>query len=276
MGAQTTNIGSTVRGPFYMLFLHGSLIIELTKREILGRYRGANFGLLWALISPFLMLAVYTLAFGNILKSRWPQVGGGHHSFPLILFIGLIVHAFFAECVNRAPLLVAGNPNYVKRVIFPLEILPWPMVFSALFHLFTSLVAFLVLDAIFDRQMSFTIFFFPLTVLPLVILALGVSWALAALGVYFRDISQITGVLTTALLFTSTAIVPFSALSPNVRWLFQLNPLSFIIDQARAVTLWGSVPDWGGLALYTVCATAVAYLGYCAFIATRRGFADVL
>lgn len=265
-----------MHGPFGSLFQHGSLIRELTKREILGRYRGANFGLLWALISPFLMLAVYTLAFGNVLKSHWPQISGQNHSFALILFIGLIVHAFFAECINRSPLLVASNPNYVKRVIFPLEVMPWPMVFSALFHLLTSLIAFTVLDAAFDHHLSWTIVLFPLTILPLTILSLGVSWGLAALGVYFRDISQITGVLTTALLFTSTAIVPVSAISTNIRWLFELNPLSFIIDQARAVTLWGAMPDWGGLGLYTLGAIVVAYLGYSAFQATRRGFADVL
>ena len=263
-------------GPFAMLANHGSLIRELTKREILGRYRGANFGLLWALISPFLMLAVYTLAFGNILKSRWPQIDDQHHSFALILFIGLIVHGFFAECINQSPRLIAANPNYVKRVIFPLEVMPWPMVFSALFHLMTNLVAFMVLDVIMDHHLAWTIILFPLTVLPLVILTLGIAWALAALGVYFRDISQITGVLATALLFTSTAIVPVSALSPKIQTLFMLNPLSFIIDEARKVTLWGVMPDWTGLGLYSLGALVVAYLGYSAFVATRRGFADVL
>jgi lipopolysaccharide transport system permease protein len=276
MNVQTIHTRSGMRGPLASLFQHRSLVVELTKREILGRYRGANFGMLWALISPFLMLAVYTLAFGNVLKSRWPQVDDQSHSIALILFIGLIVHGFFAECVNRSPLLIASNPNYVKRVIFPLEVMPWPMVFSALFHLMTSLVAFIVLDAIFDQHLSWKIILFPVTVLPLVILSLGVSWVLASVGVYFRDISQITGVLTTALLFTSTAIVPVSAVSPNVRWLFELNPLSFIIDQARAVTLWGSMPDWSGLGLYALCALVVAYLGFAAFVATRRGFADVL
>lgn len=273
---QKESKGTVMQGPFAALIKYKSLIVELTKREILGRYRGASFGLLWALISPFLMLAVYSLAFGNILKSRWPQVGGGSHSFSLILFIGLIVHAFFAECVNRAPLLVSGNPNYVKRVVFPLEVLPWPMVLSSLFHLLTNLIAFIVLVVAIDHQLSWTIILFPVVVLPLVVLSLGVSWALAAFGVYFRDISQITGVLTTALLFTSTAIVPLSAISPEMQWLFQLNPLSFIIDQARNVALWGIMPDWSGLGLYGVVAVIVAYMGYSAFLATRRGFADVL
>jgi lipopolysaccharide transport system permease protein len=111
---------------------------------------------------------------------------------------------------------------------------------------------------------------------PLFVLALGVAWGLAALGVYFRDISQMTGVLATALLFTSSAIVPLSAVGPEVRWIFEINPLTFIIDQVRAVALWGQLPDWSGLGLYAVASVIVAYMGFSAFASTRRGFADVL
>jgi lipopolysaccharide transport system permease protein len=276
MISTSKHAASQVQGPFATAIKNRSLTIELSKREILGRYRGASFGLLWSLISPFLMLAVYTFAFGNVLKSRWPQVGEGHQSFALILFMGLIVHGFFAECINRSPQLIVSNSNYVKRVIFPLEILPWPMVFSALFHLMMNLLAFLVLQILLDGQVNWTIVLFPIIILPLVLLSLGVAWALAALGVYFRDISQITGVLTTALLFTSTAIMPMSAVGPKEQWIFRLNPLTFIIDQSREVTLWGRMPDWFGLGLYGLASLIVAYMGYGAFVATRRGFADVL
>jgi lipopolysaccharide transport system permease protein len=178
--------------------------------------------------------------------------------------------------MNRSPALIVGNSNYVKRVIFPLEILPWPMTISALFHLMMNLLAFLVLQLIVDGHIYWTIVFFPLVIAPLILLSLGVSWALAALGVYFRDISQITGVLTTALLFTSTAIMPLSAVSPQNQWIFRLNPLSFIIDQCRVVALWGLAPDWMGLSQYGVCALVATYMGYSAFAATRKGFADVL
>lgn len=276
MISASKRVAFQAKGPFVTLIQNWSLTFELSKREVLGRYRGASFGLLWSLISPFLMLAVYTFAFGNILRSRWPQIGRDHHSFALILFMGLIIHGFFAECMNRSPTLIVGNANYVKRVIFPLEILPWPMTLSALFHLMMNLFAFVVLQLIADGQVYWTIVLFPLVIAPLVLLSLGVSWALAALGVYFRDINQITGVLTTALLFTSTAIMPLSAVSINNQWIFRLNPLSFIIDQCRAVALWGLTPDWTGLSLYGLCALIVAYMGYGAFAATRKGFADVL
>lgn len=267
---------SIIAGPFRVALEHGSLVRELTKREILGRYRGANFGLLWALIAPFLMLAVYSLAFGGVLGSRWPTVDGKQGNFTLILFIGLILHAFLAECLTQAPRLVSGNTSYVKKVVFPLEVLPWPMVLSALFHLFMNLAAYLVLAVFIGQSVGWTLVLFPLVVLPLVWLALGLGWGLAALGVYFRDINQIIGVLSTALLFTSTAIVPISVIPEGMRWIYRMNPLSFIIDQARDVVIWGRIPDWQGLAVYSILALLVFYMGYSLFRATRRGFADVL
>jgi lipopolysaccharide transport system permease protein len=267
---------SHFRGPVITAVKNKSLIVELTRREIQGRYRGANFGLLWALISPFLMLAVYSLAFGSILKSRWPQTDGGIHDFTLILFVGLIIHGFFAECITRAPQLVVQNPNFVKRVIFPLEILPWPMVLSALFHLITNFIAFIVLQLVLDHQFIWKVILVPIIVSPLLLLSLGVAWWLAALGVYFRDIGQVTGVAVTALLFTSTAIMPLSAVAPSALWLFKINPLSFIIDQARDAALWNQFPDWYGLGLYALVALAFSYAGYVVFFAAKRGFADVL
>lgn len=263
-------------GPFSALFAYRSLTLELAKRDVLGRYRGASFGLLWSLISPFLMLMVYSVAFGFVMKSRWPQTDSGHAHYSIILFVGLIVHGFFAECLHRSPHLITGNANFVKRVIFPLEILPWPMVMSALFHTFMNFLVFLALHLILDHTMTWMIVLLPVVMLPLVLLTLGVSWLLAALGVYLRDISQITGVLATAMLFLSTAMFPITALPPQYRWLLIMNPLSFIIDQAREVALWGHYPDWVGLGIYTLCALVVLYLGYAAFRLTRRGFADVI
>ena len=263
-------------GPFLSFTQHGSLLVEMVKRDVLGRYRGANFGLLWALLSPFLMLVVYSMAFGFVFKSKWPHVVPGHASFALILYIGLIVHGFFAECIIRAPQIVSGNPNFVKRLIFPLEVLPWTIVLSALFHALINLFVFVVLYAVLVGVPPWTVLLFPLVLLPLVILAIGISWILASLGVYIRDISQVTSVITTAMLFLSSAIVPVDAIPESYRIVFKANPLTFIIDQAREVTLWGEPPNWAGLLTYVVVATFVMYAGYMWFRATRAGFADVL
>lgn len=263
-------------GPFSAWFQHRSLTLELTKRDILGRYRGASFGLLWSLISPFLMLGVYTVAFGFVMKAKWPPVNGRNVHFSLIIFVALIVQGFFAECLNRSPHLITSQPNFVKRVIFPLEILPWSMLVSALFHVAMNVIAFIFLRLVIDRQFEWTIVYLPLVMLPLVMLTLGVSWLLAALGVYLRDIGQITGVLSTALLFMSSAMIPLSNVPASYRILFKLNPLTFIIDQAREVALWGETPDWAGLFLYGLGGLVVAYIGYAWFNATRKGFGDVL
>ncbi|UJJ56498.1 ABC transporter permease [Rhodanobacter thiooxydans] len=249
---------------------------ELSKREVLGRYRGASFGLAWSVISPFLMLGVYAFAFGTVMKSRWPHQTGGDHPYAVILFVGLIVHGFLAECLTRAPTLVVGNPNFVKRVVFPLDVLPWPMMFSALFHALINSVVLAVLILVLEHQLRPTLLLLPLIFVPLMLLTVGLSWFLAAVGVYFRDISQVMPVVATAMLFLSSAIIPVSILSPPLQTLFHLNPLTFFIDEARMVVLMGELPNWGGLALATVGGLLTAWLGHAWFVATQRGFADVL
>lgn len=262
--------------PFSSPLRHPSLLWQLTVRAIVGRYRGASLGLLWSVATPFLMLVVYAIAFGSVLQGRWQQPGGGNADFTLVLFVGLIVHGLFAECLVQAPHLVLGNPNLVKRVVFPLEILPWPMLFAALFNVAMNVLVLLALYAFRYGAPPWTVVLLPLVIAPLAILVLGVGWLLASLGVYFRDVNQITGVVATAMLFLSTAIVPVDAVPKMYQSLFYLNPLSYIIDQARMVALWGGLPDWRGLGLYAIGSLVFAWLALAWFQATRKGFADVL
>ncbi|MEY2169636.1 MULTISPECIES: ABC transporter permease [unclassified Rhodanobacter] len=255
---------------------HGSLTWEMSKREVLGRYRGATFGLLWTVLNPFIMLTVYSMAFGSIMKSRWPQVNSSHANYTLILYVGLIMHGFFSECFSRAPTLITANPNYVKRIIFPLDILPWPMALSALFHAFMNVIVFVVFSMFMVGSIPWTIIFLPLVLLPLFILSLGVAWGMASLGVYFRDISQVTAPLATAMLFLSSAIMPLEMVPQSYRFVFEANPLTFIIDQSREVALWGHFPDWFGLALYAAKAIVFTYFFFVWFRLTQKGFADVI
>lgn len=251
------------------------LVGELARREILGRYRGAMLGVTWSFLVPFLMLAVYSLAFGHLLKARWPGAESTS-DFVLILFVGLLTHGFLAECLMRAPGLVTGNPTYVKRVVFPLQLLPWPMIASALFHLGTNLVALAIGLLLVRGQMPWTFVLAPIVLLPLVALAAGVSWMLAALGVYFRDIGQMMPPVVTALLFLSSAIIPLQNVPEDYRTVFELNPLTLVIDQLRLVTLEGRLPDVLPMAIYAAVAVSVFLLGFTWFERTRRGFADVL
>lgn len=262
--------------PFSALWHQRTLVYELTKRDIHGRYRGASFGLIWTLITPFLMLCIYTLAFGFVFNSRWPGAAGTPGEFALILFVALIVHGFFTECFGRAPGLVLANPNFVKRVVFPLEILPWPMIGSALFHLFANVLVLLAMMLIVGYPTHWTILLLPLVLAPLMLMMLGLGWLLASLGVYFRDISQLTGVVSTAVLFLSSAFIPPQQLPSEYAQLFQLNPLTFFIDEARAVTLFGQLPDWPRWGVFMLAGLTVAWIGNSWFDRTRRGFADVI
>ena len=187
-------------GPLDALLRHRSLTWELARRDILGRYRGASFGLLWSLISPFLMLIIYTLAFGYILKSRWPGTSGNIADFAMLLFVGLIVHGFFAECLTRAPTLITGNTNLVKRIVFPAGAAVDHGVFRAVpcVHQHHRV---LVLNLVVRGELHATVLFLPFVYAPLAIGLLGVGWLLSSLSVFLRDITQITGVLATAMLF---------------------------------------------------------------------------
>lgn len=262
--------------PLATAWRHRSLIRELACREIAGRYRGASLGVFWSLISPFLLLMIYTFAFGTVMGGRWPEPQAGDTHFSVVLFAGLIPYFVLSECMVRAPELVVGNPAFVKRVVFPLEILPWPMLLSALFHCFMNTLVFVVLRGVMDGAFDWTIILLPWVILPLAIFALGLSWILAALAVYLRDVQQIVGMASMAILFLSSVMIPTATVPEKYRTVFLLNPVSFIADQARAVMIWGQMPDWRGLLFYALAALVFMFLGHAWFVKTKRGFADVL
>ncbi len=255
------------------------LISQMAKREVVGRYKGSVMGLLWSFLNPIFMLVVYTFFFSVVFKARWGVVEGVEESktqFAVVLFVGIIVHGLFAEVLNRAPMLVTSNVNYVKKVIFPLEILPVVSLSAALFHSLVSLMVLLVAFVTFNHYLHWTIIFAPLVFLPLIILSLGFAWMLASLGVFLRDVGQTIGLFTTVLMFISPVFFPITAMPEEYRPIIMANPLTFIIEQAREVLIWGHLPNWIGLAIYTLVACVVAWLGFIWFQKTRKGFADVL
>jgi lipopolysaccharide transport system permease protein len=254
-----------------------SLIWQMSKREVIGRYRGSMMGLAWSFFSPVIMLVVYTLVFSGVFKARWGVPGEESKAdFAIILFTGLIVHGLFAECINRAPGLILSNVNYVKKVVFPLEILPWVAMGSALFHAAISLVVLLIAQLFVNLRLPWTTVFVPVVMLPLVIATMGFAWMLAATGVFVRDVTQTTGIITTALMFVSPVFYPVSALPAEYQQWLLLNPLTFIIEQARDVVIWARTPDWAGWGVSFTAGLAIAWMGFWWFQKTRRGFADVL
>lgn len=245
-------------------------------REITGRYRGSMGGLVWSLITPMLMLSVYTIVFSGIFKARWSADAASPLDYALQLFVGLIIHGLAAECLNRAPGVIVANVSYVKRVVFPLDILPVVNLLSALFHAAISLAVLLVFFFLVEHRMPLSILWLPVVLLPYLVMLAGLSWFLAALGVYLRDIAHITGLLTMILMFLSPIFYPVSMLPERFHVFFHLNPLTLIIEQARVVTLGGAMPNVPALALYGLLAAGFALLGLRTFHAMRRGFADVL
>ena len=259
------------------LWRNRGLITALVKREVIGRYRGSVIGIAWSFFNPLLMLVIYTFVFSVVFKARWG--GGGEESktdFAILLFVGLIVHGLFAECVNRAPALILSNVNYVKKVLFPLEILPWVAFGSALFHTAISLIVLLLAQLILSHQMPWTAIFFPFVLLPLVFTAMGFAWFLAAFGVFVRDVAQITGMFTTALLFVSPVFYPISALPIKYQGWLQLNPLAFIIEEGRKVLVFGKLPDIEQWSVMMAAGILIGWTGFAWFQKTRKGFADVL
>lgn len=258
------------------LWRNRSLIHASAKREVLGRYRGSALGLLWSFFNPLFMLTVYTFVFSEVFKARWSAGSESKTEFALVLFAGLMVFNLFAECINRAPGLILSNVNYVKKVVFPLEILPFVGLLSALFHGAISLCVWLLAYLVFFGIPHLTALYLPLIVFPFVLFIMGLSWALASLGVYLRDVSQFIVVFTTVLTFLSPIFYPATALPEVYRNLLYLNPLMPVIEQTRAVLYFGDAPDFSMLAVYWVASFAIAWLGFAWFQKTRQGFADVL
>lgn len=253
------------------------LIITLTKREILGRYQGSHFGIIWSLINPLLFLGVYTFVFGSVFKATWASGSGNKAEFALILFSGLLIFNLFAEIATKAPHLITQNANYVKKVIFPLDILVWPPILSAIFHLITGLLVWLSLYLIvFQSLPPKTALLFPIALLPVILMLTGLCWILASIGVYIRDISQFIGPVVTMTMFMSPIFYAKSALPERFQPIFDLNPLTIPIEATRDLLIWGQTPDLQILTGYTLGSLIFSAIGFAWFQKTRNGFADVL
>jgi lipopolysaccharide transport system permease protein len=223
------------------------------------------------------MLVVYTFVFSVVFKARW---GAGEEEsrvdFAITLFAGLIVFNLFAEIMNRAPNLVVNNVNYVKKVIFPLEMLTLVSAGVVVFHSFISLLVLLTAQIIFRGHIPLTILYLPVVLLPLLLTALGVSWFLSATAVFIRDVANITNVLTTILLYISAVFFPISRLPETYQLILQINPVATIINESRKVIIFGEAPNWPLLGGMWLIGLFAAIAGYWWFQKTRRGFADVL
>ncbi|MFM4783540.1 ABC transporter permease [Aeromonas veronii] len=270
------SFSSTPKEMCAAIWRNKELIKVSVKRDVLGRYRGSILGMLWSFFNPLFMLAVYTFVFSEIFNARWSTGTDSKTEFALVLFAGMLMFNLFADSINQAPNLILANTNYVKKVVFPLEILPVVSLLSSLFHTCISLIVWILAYSILFGIPHITVLYLPLILFPYMLFIMGLSWILASLGVYLRDVSQIVGVLTTVLMFMSGVFYPIASLPEDYRELLYLNPLVPFIEQTRAVLYFGQTPDLFMNVVYWLVTFFIAWLGFAWFQNTRKGFADVL
>lgn len=259
------------------LLRNKELLRNLSYREIVGRYQGSILGVLWSLFTPVLMLIVYTFVFGYIFKSRWElNAGDSKISFALILFSGLLIFNLFADCLNRSPTLITGNVNYVKKVLFPLEILPVVTICGALFHCLVSFAVWIMAYFVLIGIPHWTVLLSFLVIIPVVFFVLGCMWILAAVGVYIRDVGQIISIVLPIIMFMTPLFYPITALPKNLQTLMLLNPLTATVEVMRNLMYWGRLPSVNFWLISYIVSMAAAWIGFAYFQKVRRGFADVL
>lgn len=266
----------TLLGLIKSLIQHRELIAQLSKREITGRYRGSVLGLFWSFLHPVLLLSIYTFVFSMVFKVRWGQHNDDQVTFALILFSGLMLFNFFSECLSQAPNLIVKEVNFVKKVIFPLEILPLVQISTSLFH--WAINFFVLLIAMIFKGIAPDInwLYLPAIWLPFILFTLGLEFLLASLGVFLRDINQVINMVLTTLMFLSPIFYPISNLPADLQPVLIFNPLTLPIEQTRSALLFSTPPDYWYLAVYFVISLLCLQLGYFWFQKTRKGFADVL
>ena len=264
-------------GPFYNLYHHRDLLRQFVRRDIEGRYKGSFLGLIWSFINPLLMLMIYSFIFSIVFKARWkPQGEVNLGEFAITLFAGLIAYNIFSETVNRASGLIIANPNYVKKVIFPLEILPVSALGGTIFHALISVAILIVGKLLIMGSLSPIMLLLPLVLFPLLCLTLGLSWILASLGVFLRDTAYAVSIITQILFFLSPIFYPIEAIPPKYRFILEINPLSGMLENFRCVLIWNRQPDWMGWSVQVITSLGILVIGYMWFMKTKPGFADVV
>ena len=265
--------------PLQVLVRQRTLLYQLTRRDVEIRYRGSSLGLLWSMINPLFLLAVYTFVFGTIYKgNKWPgRTHTGVLDFALIIFCGLITMLLFTEPVTRSATAIVGVPNYVKKVVFPLELIPASMVFSAVFHFVMSFIILIVCALVFEGVPPVTILALPLALLPVVLFGLGFAWFLASLGVFVRDLVYIVQIAVQILLFLTPVFYPDSLVPKGARpFLLSMNPLAHAVNNVRKMVLFGGPINWGVLVAWIAVSALFAIAGFRWFTRTKTAFADVI
>lgn len=259
------------------LWKHRALLWQFTQRNVELRHKGSHLGLIWSFANPLLMLGLYVFVFGFIFSGSFGVIPNETRvDYGLGIFLGLSLFHFLAEVLASSPTLIVNNPNFVKKVVFPLEVLPAAAVGAAAIHLLISLALALVGIIIFGNGLSLGILWLPAVVVPLCLLALGIAWFFSALGVFFRDTTQVMQFLVAVLMFASAVFYSASRI-PGAAWtILKFNPLLLAIEIARDSALWLKTPNSHHVIYLWIASLVICWLGHAAFKKMKPAFADVL
>ncbi len=260
---------------FISIWRHRSLVVELTKREFQGKYSGASGGAFWSFIQPLFLLTVYTLAFGVILKSRWGS-NDSTAEYALMLFAGLIVFNAFSEVLTRSSVLITANPNFVKKIVFPLELLTVVTVATSLIHAFIGVAVWTLGYIVLFGVPKPSLALFPLVFLCFLPVLLGTGWLLSSVGLIFKDVSQVVGMLNHTLLFLTPIFYSIEVAPPILQKFLILNPLTIVIEQLRKCMFSGIPPDFAALSIYFSISAIFAWLCFLLFKRLRPTFSDLI
>lgn len=267
---------NSLPGLFRLLIAQRALCWRLVLRELAQRFRGSMLGLIWAVLTPLLTAAVFTLVFTGIFPTRWGTGGSSPFDFALLLLVGLSIYTLFSEAVGRAPRLIIDNANYVTRVVFPLEVLPPVIILSGLVNLVITVVLVVAGHYLAHGMVHSTALLLPLVLLPFLIFLMAAVIFVATIGVFVRDVALIIAPILTFMLFLSPIFFPVEAVPESWRIVVRLNPLTPIITEARAVLIFGDWPNFVALGVYLLCALGALAMAHWVFRRLRGGFADVL
>jgi lipopolysaccharide transport system permease protein len=267
-----------IGNPFTKLYRHRDLVVQFTRRELELRHKGSRLGHLWAILKPMSMLALYVFIFGEIFKGKFGVIPDETtFDFALGIFMGLSLFNVIGEAIGTAPLLIVNQPNFVKKVVFPLEVIPLSNVVTSVYHSFLSLALLLAIAPFSHSGVSWQgALALPLLVLPLAFMALGLSWGLAAVGVFVRDISQLVPFISTAIMYGSAVVYSPTKVDLSIRVFLRFNPLLQVINEARCIVLWHMAPNYGHIAYSYVTGVAILAAGYALFSILRPYFAEVI
>ena len=258
------------------LIKNRELIIQLSNKEITSNYRGSFLGLGWSFLNPIIMLSIYTFIFSVIFEAKWGIDTNNKTEFALILFSGIIVHSLFCEILNSSPYLLSSNQNFVKKIVFPLEILPVVKFNASLFNSIISIFILLIGCFISSGNLNWKVAFFPITLFPIIPLTIGTGWLFSSLGVYIKDIGQFTGILTTLLMFLCPIFYPLSAVPIFWQKFMYINPLTLIVQEFRSVIIYSNFPNFKYLALHFLISLFYSIICFSWFQKSRKGFPDTL